>query len=304
MIKIILILLLVILCVLISISYKCLMLIVKPGGKSKEQTRKQEIDNGFSDAIEDYENKWHKEAFTLERDNAVLYGEFIENPSRENKVAIIAHGHTANRYNSIKYAKMFYEAGYQIILYDERSFGESTGDYSTLGEKESKDLAALIDMVNEKYHDPKIILHGESMGAATVLLVNRYRKVDRIIADCPFCDSDMLFGEFVVKNLHIPKLFITPILNRLALLLYHYHIKETSPIKAIENCDVPICFIHGTSDNLIGLHHSKAMYDAVRNKDSELHLFEGADHAQSVVKDPERYKQIIRNFISKQTQQH
>ena len=41
------------------------------------------------------------------------------------------------------------------------------------------------------------------------------------------------------------------------------------------------------------------MYDAVRNKDSELHLFEGADHAQSVVKDPERYKQIIKNFISK-----
>ena len=280
MIKIILILLLVILCVLIGISYKCLMLIVKPGGKSKEQTRRQEIDNGFSDAIEDYENKWQKEAFTLERDNAVLYGEFIENPNRE-------------------YAKMFYEAGYQIVLYDERSFGESTGDYSTLGEKESKDLAALIDMVNEKYHDPKIILHGESMGAATVLLVNRYRKVDRIIADCPFCDSDMLFGEFVVKNLHIPKLFITPILNRLALLLYHYHIKETSPIKAIENCDVPICFIHGTSDNLIGPHHSKAMYDAVRNKDSELHLFEGADHAQSVVKDPERYKQIIKNFISK-----
>ena len=275
MIKIILILLLVILCVLIGISYKCLMLIVKPGGKSKEQTRRQEIDNGFSDAIEDYENKWQKEAFTLERDNAVLYGEFIENPNGENKVAIIAH------------------------LYDERSFGESTGDYSTLGEKESKDLAALIDMVNEKYHDPKIILHGESMGAATVLLVNRYRKVDRIIADCPFCDSDMLFGEFVVKNLHIPKLFITPILNRLALLLYHYHIKETSPIKAIENCDVPICFIHGTSDNLIGPHHSKAMYDAVRNKDSELHLFEGADHAQSVVKDPERYKQIIKNFISK-----
>ncbi len=41
MIKIILILLLVILCVLIGISYKCLMLIVKPGGKSKEQTRRR-----------------------------------------------------------------------------------------------------------------------------------------------------------------------------------------------------------------------------------------------------------------------
>ena len=288
--------------ILLGIEYyiceKCLMLIVKPVRHSYETMRRQDIDNGFSEAIDAYENKWNRKDFELNCDDAVIRGELIINPhAKENKAAIICHGHTANRYSAIKYAKLFYDRGYNIVIYDERFFGRSGGDFSTLGEKESKDLAKIIDFTRETFKDCFLALHGESMGAATALLVLQYEKADLVIADCPFSDSTRLFNEYIVRNMHIPPVFVVPFMKILARMQYRYHITSTSPIKAVSQSDVPICFMHGTDDTLIVCDHSKVMYDVCRNPLSELNLFDGADHAMSIVSNPKRYEEILDSFL-------
>ncbi|MBQ1287619.1 MAG: alpha/beta hydrolase, partial [Erysipelotrichaceae bacterium] len=80
-------------------------------------------------------------------------------------------------------------------------------------------------------------------------------------------------------------------------LRYHYDVKGTSPINAVKDADVPICFMHGDSDTLIDCHHSKDMFAVCRNKKSELHLFKGAEHARSIAVDPEGYEAILRDFL-------
>lgn len=294
------IIILIVLAIWIYLANSCLNLVVKPRIYTEEEIRTEEIEKGFSSAIEAYENKWQREDFLLDCGDVKISGEIITNPKADNKVAIICHGHTVNRFASLKYAELFYNEGFNVIIYDERHFGRSEGAFSTLGQNESKDLARIMKFVREKFSDDcRIVLHGESMGAATSLLVLRYDRPELVIADCPFSDSKTLFGEWISKNMHVPPVLILTMMLPLARIRYDYRIKETSPLEAVRNTDVPICFMHGDNDGLIRCEHSKIMYENCKNDLSELHLYPGADHAHSIVSDPEKYKEDVSKFLKK-----
>ncbi|MBR4462599.1 MAG: alpha/beta hydrolase [Erysipelotrichaceae bacterium] len=286
---------------LIVVAQKCLAIVIFPKRYSFPEMRDYEISKGFSDAFEKYDRVWNREDFSLGTNGIVIKGEIIRNDHPiGNKVAIIAHGHTANRYADLKYADLFYLAGYHVVIYDERHHGDTSGDICTLGQEEAKDLRDIFRFVRERFgNDCLIGLHGESMGAATSLLVLQYVRPDFVVADCPFADSIVLFTEFIRKNLHIFPSLIVWTVCQIARLRYRYDIKGTSPINAVKDSDVPICFMHGAADNLIDCHHSKDMFAVCKNENSELHLFEGADHACSITSDPKGYETILRDFLKR-----
>ena len=296
-------LLIIILAVLLFIASKCLKLITNPVHYNEEHTRQYEIEKGFPHAVEAYDNEWSREDFTIDRNGANIHGEIIRNPDSpkdRTKVAIVCHGHTANRFSALKYADMFYRAGFNLIIYDARSFGVSGGGYCTLGQEEALDLSEIFALARKTFSDDCLIaLHGESMGAATSLLVLKYEDPDLVIADCPFADSRRLFKEWISSNMSLPWFFVLPFIELLAMLKYSYNIRKTSPIEAVRQSEVPICFMHGDSDKLIDCNHSKKMYEVCRNPLSEIHLFKGADHAQSVILYPKEYEEIFRAFLKK-----
>ncbi len=283
-----------------ALAEKCLQLVVKPVKYTAEQVRAAEIENGFSDCIEAYEQKWERHPFTLDCGDAVLSGESIINPapSGRNKVAIVCHGHTVNRYASIKYAHIFYRLGFHVVLFDERSFGDSTGAFCTLGQNEAQDLVRLIRFTRQTFGADCILgLHGESMGAATALLSLQQETPDFVVADCPFADSRLLFRQWIAKNLHLPSSLMLFFFQLLAHVQYHYDVKTVSPILAVQKKAVPICFMHGSADTLIPCEHSKMMYQGSTNGKSELHIFEGANHAQSIVFHRLEYERLMVRFL-------
>ena len=295
---ILIIILLLLLIPLIYIAKQCLNRVILPQRYDKESLREEEIRDGFQAAIDAYENIWQRQPFELDCRGTLIRGEIIRNPdAKENRVAIICHGHTVNRYTDLKYGDIFYRAGYHLVIYDERHFGESEGAISTLGQEEAKDLAEIIAYVKQQFGDCFIALHGESMGAATTLLVLQYVKPDLIVADCPFADSERLFTEWIRQNMAIPPILVIPILEVIAFLFYGYHIRKTSPIRIMQNCEVPICFMHGDSDQLIDCDHSRQLFKACGNPRSELHLFPGAAHARSIDSDPQAYERILLDFL-------
>lgn len=286
-----------------AIAEKCLLMVTEPKRGTYAEKRAQELENGFGDCVEAYEKRWAREEIELVREGVTIRGELIDNPAdrgERRKLAVICHGQTANRISALKYAEMFYRAGFSVLIYDERYFGVSGGDCCTLGQEESKDLAALLAMARRRFgEDCLIALQGESMGAATALLVLRYTRPELIVADCPFADSEELFGHWVRKNLHIPPALVLPFFERTACRRYGYLVRETSPIAALKGAEVPVCFLHGRADTLIPCSHSEELREACRDGRSELHLFEGADHAQSVVVDRKRYEEIVFAFLKK-----
>ena len=283
------------------IVYMCLSLITRPKRYTYEEMRSAEIANGFGSSVRKYEEEWKREPFELSCNGVKISGEIIENPDPVgNKAVIICHGQKVNRYCSLKYADIFMEMGYKVLIYDERYFGKSGGEISTLGQEEAKDLKEVYAYAKKVFGDDcKIGLHGESMGAATSLLSLQYIEPFFVVADCPFSDSYQLYEEFTVKNVHLPPVLILPWVALIAKQKYGYDIRHTVPIDAVRNSDVPICFMHGTSDGLIRHQHSLAMKEVCRNELGEIHLFEGADHARSIVVYPQAYKAILKAFVEK-----
>lgn len=252
-----------------------------------------------------YDEKWRRQDFEVEGVRGKIRGEVIFNDSADarerTKVAVICHGHTWNRLTSLKYAEIFYDKGYNVVVYDHAYFGLSDGAYTTVGDKERYDLNAVLDYVRGLFGDKAIVcLHGESMGAVTVLLELGVRNdIDFVIADCPYSNTMNYYRELCRHITHLPGFPIVEFANSMAKRKYGYDFTKVNPIEAVADSSVPICFIHGTADDFIYPHHSEDMYKVSKNALSELHLVEGALHAESYKTDKVQYAQIVGDFIDK-----
>ncbi len=253
----------------------------------------------------DYDNVWQKQSFSIDGLQGKVCGEVVFNPADANntrhKVAIFCHGHTWNRLNSIKYATIFYNAGYNLVLYDHASFGESEGTYTTLGYFERRDLSGVIDYAQKVFgKDCFVALHGESMGAATALGVLDLRDdVNLVIADCSYSKTMAYYRELCPRQVHLPSFPIVDFANMESKYKMKYDFKAFNPIDCVKVSQTPICFIHGTDDQFILPHNSEDMFAATKNKLSELHLIHGAGHARSFRADNAAYTQIVLGFLAK-----
>lgn len=279
----------------------CVRMVTKATRHDDEFVRDQETRGGFGEALARYD-KWDRRPFTLESNGVTLSGEYIPNPADSGsprRVVILCHGHTVNRLCSVKYADFFYRAGYSLVLYDERYFGRSTGKCSTLGQEEATDLVNVMAYTRKIFgQDCLLGLHGESMGAATVLLCLEREKPVFVMADCPFASSTLLFRHILRDQIHLPAFPILPMAAFLGRVQFQYNFPAVNPIQAVEKADVPICFMHGEADTFIPCEHSKLMIKKCRDPRSVLHLFPGAEHACSIASDPARYEALALEFLN------
>lgn len=277
--------------------------VMLPPRHSKEETIQIDTDWGFGDAFRDYNELWDRHEFSVKSDDAVICGEYVINPKDNGtvkKVAIISHGTTSIRDADVKYGKMFYDKGFNLVIFDQRYFGASKAPYCTLGDKEASDLKKVISFAKETFGEDAIIgLHGESMGAAASIKCLDTETPDFVIADCPFCDLGMLIRDLVWKKAFIIGPISAKIAVKLGLKRYGYDYTKVRPIDSLENSNVPICFMHGNEDSLINKKHSELMFAKCKNKLSEIHFFDGADHATSVVVATNQYREIMYSFIDK-----
>lgn len=239
---------------------------------------------------------WEKEdcPVTLE-DGYVLHGDYY--PGKEKKLVIFAHGYTWTREGSLKYAKLFRSLGYALYLYDERGHGGNKRDAVTLGYKESEDLHQIVSCFRKKYGpDLEIGLHGESMGAACVLLEMKHTEdnLSFVIADSPFASMKELM-RYQITLYHLPAFFAdfgSPILK----LRYGFSYKDVRPVDSVKKSGVPLLLIQGDADKFIPPAHSKEIYEARPDK-TILRYFPNVDHTDSYRNYPEEYKKAEKDFL-------
>lgn len=71
-------------------------------------------------------------------------------PHETNRYIIIAHGVTETKINSIKYANLFIQRGFNALIYDHRRHGESGGKTTSFGHYEKFDLKTVVDWLKKK----------------------------------------------------------------------------------------------------------------------------------------------------------
>lgn len=230
-------------------------------------------------------------------DGYIIHGDITRNNLK--KFVIFAHGYTWTREGQLKYAQIYQRLGYSIVLYDERSHGENIHNDVTMGYKEAEDLHCIIRFIYEKYGaDIQLGIMGESMGGATVLQVLKYHDpLEFVHADCPYSSLRELFS-YKLKTMYMPQFLLKPI-DHIIKRKHGYHIDDVNPEKYVKESDIPLLLTTGHEDDFVPFIQCQHLYDAKEKGYKELHFFDGARHAKSLEKHPQKYEEVVKSFLRK-----
>ncbi|KLV27115.1 alpha/beta hydrolase [Niallia circulans] len=225
-------------------------------------------------------------------------------PFDTKKYVIISHGVTENKTSSIKYMNLFLERGFNGIIYDHRRHGESGGKNTSFGYYEKFDLKQIVDWLKqEKGKDILLGIHGESMGAATMILYAGGIEdgADFYIADCPFSDFKELLDYVIKQEIKLPGKIFIPIANLFLRARARYSIKDISPISVIDKIKSPMLFIHSKKDDFILPEMTQKLFDKKKGP-KKLFFAVNGTHAQSYNENKEAYEKAVDDFLKEYVQ--
>lgn len=217
-----------------------------------------------------------------------------------NKWAIVVHGYGGSGKLMSDKSKYFYDMGYNVLIPDLRGHGKSEGDYIGMGWKDRLDIISWINFIIKENPNAEIVLHGTSMGAATVLMTsgeNLPSNVKAIVADCAYTSAWDEFSYQLETYLKVPSYYILNVTNMVTKLKAGYSLKEASALESVKKATVPILFIHGDKDKFVPYSMMDKLYDATNSPKEKLTI-EGGEHANSDLVSPFLYWLTVEDFLN------
>lgn len=258
------------------------------------------IQNGHLDTA--WFNAIEKEELSIESDfNYSLSSLLLLNADSSDQTIIVNHGQGSDKYAMLKVAPMYIELGYNVLLFDCRGHGLSGGKHHSYGYYEKDDIGSVVSYVKERFPDGKVGLHGESMGAASVLLFaaqdTASKLVDFYVSDCAYSDLKTLFSYRLKHDFGLPNLLIIESASLMTRFHDGYFFNEVSPIADMKNITAPILFIHGKLDDYVPTFMGQSLHESKEGQKS-LFLMPEAIHAASYHQNPIKYKLAVSSFIN------
>ena len=217
-----------------------------------------------------------------------------------NKWAIVVHGYGGSGKLMSDKSKYFYDMGYNVLIPDLRGHGKSEGDYIGMGWKDRLDIISWINFIIKENPNAEIVLHGTSMGAATVLMTsgeNLPSNVKAIVADCAYTSAWDEFSYQLETYLKVPSYYILNVTNMVTKLKAGYSLKEASALESVKKATVPILFIHGDKDKFVPYSMMDKLYDATSSPKEKLTI-DGGEHANSDLVSPFLYWLTVEDFLN------
>ena len=217
-----------------------------------------------------------------------------------NKWAIVVHGYGGSGKLMSDKSKYFYDMGYNVLIPDLRGHGKSEGDYIGMGWKDRLDIISWINFIIKENPNAEIVLHGTSMGAATVLMTsgeNLPSNVKAIVADCAYTSAWDEFSYQLETYLKVPSYYILNVTNMVTKLKAGYSLKEASALESVKKATVPILYIHGDKDKFVPYSMMDKLYDATNSPKEKLTI-EGGEHANSDLVSPFLYWLTVEDFLN------
>lgn len=250
-------------------------------------------------------NDWLKtvdrqDIFVTSKDNLRLHGVKFRASANSHNYAIVVHGYSSSCRHVFDLAHHYQIRGYNVVTPDLRACGESEGSYIGMGWLDKDDILIWISSILDEDPDAKIVLHGVSMGAATVMMLSGEdlpKNVVAIIEDCGYTRVDEVFSSELKLRFNLPPFPIINSTSLVAKLRAGYSLKEASSLEQIKRASVPILFIHGSLDDFIPVEMCHRLYDAANCKKEKL-IIDSAGHNQSRFLQPDEYYQAVFDFIA------
>lgn len=226
-----------------------------------------------------------------------LQGYYIPGAGNRKRVAFVVHGYRSDHADT---AGMYYDfwrsRGFDLFCCDHAAHGASTGKYIGFSVFERDDcLLWLQELIGRLGPEIEIVLHGFSMGGATVL-----RMTDRLPPQVKFVieDSGFASAEHQLRSMAGPAYSLLRLVNRY---VARYDLSDGDTAPALQAARVPILFVHGTEDTTVPYRNGPALYEAYTGEKACLFV-PGAKHVESFHVAPEAYAAAVDAMIDRHIQ--
>ena len=219
----------------------------------------------------------------------------------EEKVALCLHGYTGEGMkDNLAISNYYLKKGYSLLLVDARAHGASEGTYIGFGCLDRYDALCWLDWIVERCgENVEILMHGTSMGGATVLMASGLAlppQVKGIVSDCGFTSPKEVFTHVLHSMYHLPAFPAIPAADLINKRLAGYGMDEVNAAREVRKATVPILMIHGDADTFVPVSMCEEIYENIASPKQKL-IVRGATHAESYYKDTEGYEKALDQFI-------
>lgn len=238
----------------------------------------------------------HQDVYQTSNDGLKLHATFFPQGDKK-KVAICFHGYTSQGMTDYTALSDYYlKHGFSMLLPDARAHGQSEGTYVGFGCLDRYDALGWIQwIIQECGEDVQILLHGTSMGGATVLMTGGLEmptQVKGIISDCAFTSPKEVFTHVLHAMYHLPAFPLIPLTDVINRKLAGYGTDECNAAREAAKIQVPLLVIHGSADTFVPTAMCHEIYDNCQTK-KKLLVVEGAAHAESYYKNTKDYEEAL-----------
>lgn len=243
-----------------------------------------------------------RDTFLLAPDGTRLHALYVRAPRPTRRTAVLVHGYTDNAVSMMALGRMYTERlGYHILLPDLRYAGLSGGDHIQMGWLDRLDVARWVrEGVPALFGDSAtVVLHGVSMGAATVMMLSGDPQPPRVraaVEDCGYTSVAEQFAKELRERFHLPPFPLIPAASALCRLRYGWSFTEADALRQVSRSHVPTLFIHGSADTYVPTAMGLRLHAAHPGLKA-LWIAPGSAHARSYRDHPEEYTRRVRAFV-------
>ena len=196
---------------------------------------------------------------------------------------ILSHGLPGDKRDMAGLAGALMDAGFAVLAFDFRNWGESARTPVTLGHREVHDVLGAVAFV-QRFAGPRrrIGIVGLSMGAAAAILAAaRSPAIEAVVADSSYARLDHAV-ERMARRVGGPlAAFVWHRARRVGEHLIGLPLASVAPIAAIAAISPrPVMIIHGERDRLTDVGDARALYQAC-GAPKCLWIVEQAGHART-----------------------
>lgn len=221
-------------------------------------------------------------------DGTRLTGWFLPAVGPAKGTVLHLHGNAANIGDHVWAVRWLPAAGYHVLTFDYRGYGQSAGEPSLAGAQQDIDAAMAYVRQRADVDPARLIVLAQSLGGAMGvynLAHSRWRtEVKLLVVDSAFSSYQGIAREKMAAS------WLTWPLQWLPYLLLddHYAAQDAAGLLS----PLPVVFIHGTGDQVVPAHHSELLYQAAATP-KQLWLLPNVPHTAGLELLPNRSRLLL-----------
>ena len=190
---------------------------------------------------------------------------------------LLCHGNAGNVGDRVVHAALLTAAGFDVLLFDYRGYGRSSGRPNEDGTY--RDARAALCLLEQAGVDPRRVVYlGESLGGAVAVDLALERSPAGMVLLSAFT------GVRALGRLHYP--LVPPVL-----------VPDAYPtLRRIRELRAPLLVLHGECDEIVPLSQGRALFEAAPGS-KRMHVFPGVGHNDLVPLAGVEMTQVIVSWV-------